>query len=184
MKNMYELLEIPRISDISILQLLFPVYPTNCSSGCSFALWNRTAGNSSCPPHCQAGCSQCTSPSADRDTEHCCPSAPSWMWKRVLQPPKANMRKTHWSKSKAFGDVQCGLCCRAPQGCGCSSNTQGLTDTGCRQAQLLFRPPSPIRMHLNSSPYHLSSLTSSVTAKQGSLTDSLLTIPTSRLGSE
>lgn len=109
---------------------------------------------------------QSTSPSADRDThralEHRCPSAPSWMWKRVLQPPKTSVRKTHWNESKAFGDGQCLLCCRAPQGCGCSSNTQRSTDTGCRQAQLLFRPRSPIRVHLNSSPYHLSSLTSSI----------------------
>lgn len=159
---MYECLH--RNSDISILQLPFPVYPTHQSSGCSFALWNSTAETqtaittarlaaSSPHHHLQTG--------THRASGHCCPSSLTWMWKRVLQPPKTNIRKTHWNKCKAFGGVKCVLCCRAPRGCGCSSNTQGLTDTGCRQAQLLFRLPSPIRMHLNSSPYHLSSLTSS-----------------------
>lgn len=56
-RKMYDMLQIfsLRIKKISMLQLPFHVYPTTQSSGCSFALWNSTARNSSCRHKCQAG---------------------------------------------------------------------------------------------------------------------------------
>lgn len=51
---------------------------------------------------------------------------------------KTNAKKIFQNKSKAFGDLQCMQCCRAPQGlfwdplqgCSCFPNMEGSTETG------------------------------------------------------